>query len=181
MKPFILLTLISLLPLLTHAEASDSTGRFGFAINSSCNGELYPIRMVPSLTYIKGKNQLELGLGFHPFIRKDQKILSGELNHKYFPNGNKNKFNIYLITRFSYINNPRDTYYPTTYNYLFLNGGYGMEVKASEHIFMGTNISAGTFTYSKKSKIPYDAFASQKLFDEFGFNLAFQFNLGFRF
>jgi hypothetical protein len=46
---------------------------------------------------------------------------------------------------------------------------------------MGTNMSLGTFSYSKRSEIPYDSFAKKDLFDEFGFNLAFQFNIGYRF
>jgi hypothetical protein len=151
-------------------------------LNSSVNGELHPIRIVPSLTYSKGKNQLELGLGFNfTALRKSQKLLSSELNYKYFPNGTENKFNMYLIARFSYINSARDTYYPTNYNYLFLNGGYGFEIKANKRVYIGTNISTGIFTYSKKSDIPYEAFASQKLFDTFRFNLAFQFNVGYRF
>lgn len=181
MKNYIFLTLISLIPFVANAQSSDSTGSFGFAFNSSVNGELYPIRIVPGLTYIKGKNQLELGFGFNLTDRKFQKLVSSELNYKFFPNGTVNKFNIYLITRFSYINSARDTYYPTNYNYLFLNGGYGIEIKAFESVYIGTNISAGAFTYSKNSKIPYDAFTSQKLFDTFGFNLAFQFNVGYRF
>ena len=181
MKHYIFLTLISLIPFVTNAQSGDSRGSFGFALNSSVNGELYPIRIVPSLTYIKGKNQLELGFGFNPFIRITQKLLSSELNYKHFPNGTENTFNMYLIARFSYINSARDTYYPTNYNYLFLNGGYGIEIKAYKGAYIGTNISSGIFTYSKKSDIPYEAFASQKLFDMFRFNLAFQFNMGYRF
>jgi hypothetical protein len=181
MKIYILLTLFSLIPFLANAQSNDSTGSFGFALNSSVNGELYPMRIVPSLTYIKGKNQLELGFGFNVTDRKFQKLVSSELNYKFFPNGTENKFNIYLIARFSYIDSARDTYYPTNYNYLFLNGGYGIEIKAYKGAYIGTNISAGIFTYSKKSDIPYEAFASQKLFDTFRFNLAFQFNVGYRF
>lgn len=88
---------------------------------------------------------------------------------------------MYLITRLSYINSTQDTYYPTTYNYLFLNGGYGFEIKTLKGAYVGTNISTGIFTYSKQSDIPYEAFASQKLFNTFSFNLAFQFNAGYRF
>ena len=181
MKNYIFITLVSLIPFVANAQSSDSTGRFGFTLNSSVNGELYPIRLVPSLTYIKGKHQLELGVGFNLSDRKFQKLVSSELNYKYFPNGTENKFNMYLLARFSYINSARDTYYPTNYNYLFLNGGYGIEIKAFKGAYIGTNISSGIFTYSKKSDIPYQAFASQKLFDTFGFNLAFQFNVGYRF
>ena len=181
MKNYIFLTLVSLIPFVANAQSSDSTGSFGFAFNSSVNGELYPIRLVPSLTYIKGKNQLELGVGFNLSARKFQKLVSSELNYKYFPNGNENKFNMYLIARFSYINSSRDTFYPTKYNYLFLNGGYGFEIIPKQHVFLGTNLSLGGFTFNKRSEIPYAAFESQNLFEEIELNLAFQFNVGYRF
>ncbi len=138
MKYFIILTLISLIPFVTNAQLDDSKGRFGIALNSSVNGELYPVRIVPSLTYSKGKSQFELGLGFNPFLRKSQKLLSSEFNYKYFPNGTDKKFNTYLIARFSYMNSARDTYYPTHYNYLFLNGGYGLEIKAYKGLYIDT-------------------------------------------
>ena len=170
-----------MIPILSHSQSNDSTGRIRFALNSSINGEVYPIRLVPTLTYIQGNSQFELGGGIHPFIRKNQKIFSGELNYKYFPNGKDRKFNMYLIGRFSYIHNSRSTYYPSRYNYLFLNGGYGFQINASKKIYLGTNFTIGTFTYGKQSEIPYDSFKKKDLFKEFGFNLAFQFNIGFRF
>ena len=181
MKQLIWLSLIILIPVFSLAQSSDTTGRFGFVLNSSLNGEVNPVRIVPSVSYTMGNNQLELGVGVNPFDRKDQKVLSTEFNYKYFPNGMGNKFNMYLIARLSYLNMRRDTYYPTTYNYLFLNPGYGIELRAYKSLYMGTNISVGTFTYSKKSEVPYESFASKNLFDEIGFNMAFQFNLGYRF
>jgi hypothetical protein len=181
MKKFILLTLVLFSYSLTYAQSDESSGRFGFSLNSSFNSELRPLRIVPSLTYMAGKSQFEAGFGFNPFILKERKTFSGELNYKYFPNGIKNKFNIYLLIRFSYIHDKRETYHPSTYNFLFINGGYGIEIKASKNVSLGTNISAGAFTFSKKSKIPYEAFAEQGFFGELGFNFALQFNLGYRF
>ena len=181
MKRYLFITMIGLIPFFSQAQSGDSKGRLGFTLNSSLNGELYPIRIVPSLTYLKGKSQFELGIGIHPFIRKDQRLVSGEFNYKFFPNGAGKKFTMYLITRLSYVHNPRDTYYPTTYNYLFLNAGYGFELGLFKGAFIGTNVSAGTFTYGKNSEVPYASFASKKLFDSFGYNLAFQFNIGYRF
>lgn len=181
MKYILLMILISLMPLLAQTQTTDSTGKFGFVMNSSLNGEVYPIRLVPSVTYSKGNNQLELGFGFHPFIRKDQRIMSCELNYKYFPNGTVNKFNMYLVGRLSYVNNAKDTYFPTTYNYLFLNGGYGFEINAFRGLYLGTNVSIGAFTFSKSSENPYLEFAKSNMFDKVGFNLAFQFNIGYRF
>lgn len=43
---------------------------------------------------------------------------------------------MYLISSVSYVHNPRDTFYPTTYNYLFLNGGYGFQLVPFEHAYM---------------------------------------------
>lgn len=181
MKYYLFLTLTCLIPLFAQAQTSETTGKFGFVMNSSLNGEVYPIRLVPSVTYYKGNNQFELGPGLHPFFQKGQTILSCELNYKYFPNGTVNKFNMYLVTRFSYVNNAKDTYFPTTYNYFFLNAGYGFEINPFKGAYIGTNISIGAFTYSKNSGNPYLNFAKKALFDELGFNLAFQFNVGYRF
>lgn len=181
MKNYILYIAISLLPVLNWAQTNETKGRFGIAINSSMNGEVYPIRLVPSITYLKGNSQVEAGFGLHPFIRKNETILSGELNYKYFPNGTDKKFNLYLIARLSYINNQRETYYPSNYNYLFLNGGYGFQITPFESAYMGTNFTFGTFTYSKTSEVPYDSFGQKSLFESFGVNLAFQFNIGYRF
>jgi hypothetical protein len=88
---------------------------------------------------------------------------------------------MYLITRFSYVINLREYYYPSTYNYLFLNGGYGFQSNGSKGVYMGTNITIGTFTYSKLSENPYDSYSdSQDLFEEFDLNLVFQVNVGYR-
>jgi len=173
--------LACLAPVVSHAETPESPGQLGFALNSSMNGEVYPIRLVPSATYLVGRSLFEAGVGVHPFIRKDQRILSGEFNYKYFPNGLGNALNLYIIGRFSYVNNARETYYPTTYHYLFLNGGYGLMVNGQRGTYLGTNVSVGPFAYIRDSENPYDGFASEGLFDGMGFNLAFQFNVGYRF
>ncbi len=181
MKHYFITLIIGLTSLSAAAQPDSTGGQFGFALNSSFNGEIYPIRLVPGITYLKNKSQFELGVGVHPFIRKDQNIFSGEFNYKYFPNGTNKKFSLYLIARLSYVYNPRKTFYPTTYNYLFLNGGYGFQLVPFKNAYIGTNMSMGTFTNSKRSDIPYDSFAEKDLFEEFGFNLACQFNMGYRF
>jgi hypothetical protein len=181
MKRYLFTLSIALIGLISTAQTDSTKGQFGFALNSSLNGEVYPIRLVPSITYLKKNNQFEIGFGVHPFIRKDQTIYSCEFNYKFFPNGTNNKFNMYLITHASFIHNPRETYYPTTYNYLFLNGGYGFQLVPFKNAYIGTNMSAGLFTYNKKSDVPYDSFSAKRFFSEFGFNLAFQFNIGYRF
>ena len=88
---------------------------------------------------------------------------------------------MYLITHFSYVNNKLETYYPTTYNYLFLNGGYGFQINTFKGVYIGTNMNVGVSTHEKNSKNPYPGFTTNDLFDKFGLNLAFQFNIGYRF
>lgn len=180
MKQYFITAIIAFTCLCTMGQSDSTGGQFGFALNTSMNGEIYPIRLVPTITYLKKNSQLELGFGLHPFIRKDQNIYSGELNYKYFPNGTDHKFNLYLLAQLAYVYNPRKTYYPTTYQYLFLNGGYGFQLVPFKNAYMGTNMSIGTFTNSKQSDIPYSSFEKENLFETFGFNLAFQFNIGYR-
>jgi hypothetical protein len=180
MKKYLFIAWLCLIPFINYSQTEDHPKGFGFALKSSFNGELDPIRFVPSVVYFKKNNQFELGVGFNPFGRDSQKQLSTEFNYKYFPNGFGKKFNMFLIVRASYVNSIGRTYYPTTYNYLFLNGGYGFEVIPFKNAFIGTNVTLGGYTYNKKSDIPYNAFESQKFFDELGMTLAFQFSIGYR-
>jgi hypothetical protein len=135
---------------------------------------------VPSATYTKGKNQLELGLGFNLFDRPSQKLLSTEFNYKHFPNGLGNKYSMYFITRLAFINRSVDAFYPINYNYLFANAGYGFEVNPVGDFYMGTNLSLGMYSSSKNSDF-YPAINSRPMFEAFGFNMAFQLNAGYRF
>ncbi len=174
--------LACLLPVTSQAaEPDEDTGRFGVALNTSINGEVYPMRLVPTVSYSVGKTQLEAGIGLHPFIRKDQRVLSGEFNYKYFPNGMDNKVSLYVIGRASYVNNARETFYPTTYHYLFLNGGYGLNLSGSGKAYVGTNVTAGAYSFARRSANPYAGFEEDGFMDKVGLNLAFQFNLGYRF
>ncbi len=170
-------------PLVHHAQTNDSktTGKLGASFNTGFNGELYTFLATPSLAYLKGNSQLEVGLGFNPFDRVDQSLLSGEVNYKYFPNGLGQKFNLYFVTQLAILHNQRNTYYPATYNYLFLNAGYGFQVKLFDSAYMGTNVKMGTFTFNKTSENPYEGFRSTDFFDETGLNVEFQLHLNFTF
>jgi len=182
MKHYFLLLFIILIPLLSRAQNDTSPGRFGVVLTSKLNGEVYAPRLINSYYWLKGKNQVELGLGFHPFIEKEQNITSAELNYKFFPNGSDNKFNMYLLTSLDYVYNRKETYYPATYTYLFLNTGYGFRTMATQHISVGTSVTAGCFTSSKRSENPYSGyFGSYDLFESLGMNLAFQLDVGYQF
>lgn len=183
MKRTLLVFAISLVSIMSQAQTLDtaSVGSFGAALNTSFNGELYTFQVTPTLMYNKGKNQFGLGVGFNPIDRIDQTIVSGELSYKHFPNGSNNKFNLYLMTRLSLMYNKRNTYYPATYNFLLLDGGYGLQVKLFEGAYLGTNISLGTFSFNKKSENPYEGFRSMKLWDEIGLVLSSQFHLSYQF
>jgi hypothetical protein len=184
MKRSLLIILNLLFPLVPHAQTSDdaeNSGKLGLVLNTGFNGELYAFQAIPSLAYFKNNNQFELGLGFNPFDRADQTLLSGNINYKYFPNGIEQKFNLYFVTHLAIIHNQRNTYYPATYNYLFLNAGYGFQIKLFEGVYLGTNLKMGTFTYYKTSENPYEGFHSTGFFDETGFNLDFQLQLNYFF
>ncbi len=173
--------LLVVLPATSHAEAPDESGRFGIALNTSFNGEVYPLRLVPTATYATGRSQFEAGVGIHPFIRKEQRVWSGEFNYKYYPNTTEQTLSPYLIGRFSYVNNALESYYPTTYHYLFLNAGYGLVLSSNGRSYVGTNVTGGLFTYARASENPYPGFDKDGLFDKVGLNLACQFNVGYRF
>ncbi|MEQ9375543.1 MAG: hypothetical protein RIG68_10205 [Imperialibacter sp.] len=182
-KHFFIILLASLIPYLSSAQKIDSPGNsWGFALNSSYNTEINTVGLVPGASFYKEKSQFELGVGFYPFVVKNQRVVSGNFNYKYFPNGAGNKFNLFLIISGAYVNQLRKTYYPATYQYLFLGGGYGMQISLFKGVYLGTNINLGTFTHSKRTENPYKNYlGTQKLFDEFGMNLAFQANVGYRF
>jgi len=183
MKYFLLIIVMSLVPNLLIAQKGDSKDNgFSLSLTSSINSEVNSILIVPSASYYKRKSQLELGVGFDSFIQKDQRIISGELNYKYFPNGRANKFNMYLTMSFAYLNQLRKTIYPANYQYLFLNGGYGFQIKTIKGIYIGTNINIGTFTNRKSSENPYNEYyGNENLFDKFGVSLTCELNVGYRF
>jgi hypothetical protein len=179
----ILIIQILLFPVVLQAQKTDTenTGELGFSLNTAFNDELYTFLATPSLAYLKGSSQFELGMGFNPFDRADQTLLSGDINYKYFPNGIDRKFNLYFVSQLAIIHNQRNTYYPATYNYLFLNAGYGFQIKLFDGAYLGTNVKMGTFTYNKSSINPYEGFQSTGFFDETGFNLDFQLHLNYFF
>lgn len=180
-KHYLIISIIALLPLFNYAQSTESKGRFGANINTSINGEFYAFMLVPNLTYTKGKSQLELGVGLNLNKRQEESLWSGELNYKFYPNEMDNKINFYFLSQIAYLNRAQHSFYAANYNYLFVNGGYGIEIKAHKDIYLGSHISVGAFSYSKTSENPYHEFSKSDFFEELGLNLAFQFNVGYRF
>jgi hypothetical protein len=183
MRNYIIIALIGLLTFTLQAQSNETPGKFGLSLNTAFNGELPTPRIIPSVTYTKGKNQYDLGIGFQPFNLDQERLLSIELSEKHYINGMESKYNMYFISTASLVNIKRDTYYPATYNYLFLNTGYGFDVQPIPNfgLYLGTNMTIGMFTYSKQTDTPNDMFQSQKMFREFGYNLTLQANIGYRF
>ncbi|MEO0600856.1 MAG: hypothetical protein AAF211_05435 [Myxococcota bacterium] len=174
-------SLLALRPGSAHAQDDDANGRFGVALNASLNSELQPIRLVPTVTYLTGKSQFEAGFGFHPFVRANQRTLSAELSHKVFPNGIDKTLNLYLISRLTYGNQRRNAFFRTTLHYVFLNAGYGLELNGRGGSYIGTNVTFGVFGLGRRSDNPSAGYASSGLFDQGGFNVAFQLQAGYRF
>ena len=178
-----LTALLFLLPFsIASADASKQESGFGIALNTALNGEVLPFRLIATGLYYHGANQLELGFGFHPFIRKEQTITSADMNYKLFPNGRDKTLNLYMLANLSYINTELDTFYPTTYHYLFLHGGYGIELNGIKGSYMDTNVSFGGFTYKKDSKNPASSYLdADKFFKDFGSSINLQVSVGYRF
>lgn len=181
MHRILLIFVFGIFSLSTLAQNKIEEGTFGLALNSNINGEFYLFQFTPSFIYTKGKNQLELGVGFNPTNRQSQKLLNADFNYRYYPNERGQKYNLFFVSNLSYLKRSINSFYPAQYNYFFLNGGYGLEVKPLEKLYLSTSVSAGTFTFNKRSETQHEAFISQDLFDEFGFVVSFQFSVGFRF
>ena len=89
---------------------------------------------------------------------------------------------MYLLANLSYLNLSRDTFYHTTYEYVFLQGGYGIELNGFAGFYMDTNVSFGGFTYRKNSDNPAGSLLdSQRFLQEFGPSISIQAGLGYRF
>ncbi len=155
---------------------------FGVAISSALNGEVLPIRLIAAGLYYFDLHQFELGVGFHPYIQDQQTIVSSDFNYKLFPNGRGNKLQTYLLANFSYIYKGLESFYPTSYHYLFLHVGYGLELAGFAGLYTDTNVSFGGFTYNKNSENPVSSLLdADSFFEDFGFSISFQFNVGYRF
>ena len=158
-------------------------------VNSEFYGECGTVQLGLGVFYQIQKHQLELGVGFNPGGRSEQSLLNVNLNYKFFPNGRVQKFNLYMIVSTSFVLNNVLTFYPSTNYYLFLNAGYGLQIRFPEknlkkylsRFFLGTSVTAGIFTNSKNSENPYLNFKSTNFFSEVGFNITFRFNIGYEF
>ena len=116
------------------------------------------------------------------FFEKNERVISGELHYKYFMNGMDTKFSMYVMASLLYMNRLRSNYHPVSYNYLFLQGGYGFQVRAFGGLYLGTSVSAGTFTNSRESEHPLNNdYDNKSLFEHFGIHLELQANIRFRF
>lgn len=183
MKKLVITVILTILGFKAYPQVEAEVAPFGFALNVSQDGEISLPRFVPSLTYTRSKNQMELGLGFQPFAPDQEEVFSIEINHKYYPNGRDTQFSFYLLTHGALVHNELKTYHPTSYNYLFLSLGYGFELKPQPKygLYLGTNMSLGGYTYNKQSETAPEMFRRQAWFEDFGYNLSLQAAVGWRF
>ena len=178
-----LLVLLTALSGVAQAQSTDITkSGFGFAFNSDFNNQINAIEITPTTLYYSGNSQFELGVGLNPFNLKDQRIVRGRVNYKYFPNGREDRFNMYLMMSCNYTNQLKKTYYSTTNQYLFLSSGYGFQVRIVDGLNLGANLNLGTFTQSMQSENPYlEQLGTPKMFHNLGMSLAIQVHVGYRF
>lgn len=161
MRHILFILVFALFSIHTSAQNTVPEKALGFALNTNLNGEFYLFQCTPSLLYSKGKHQVELGLGFNPTNRQTQKLLNTDINYKFYPNDRGEKYNLFFFSNLTYLHRSVKSYYPAKYNYFFLNGGYGLEVKPLENFYLSTSVSAGTFTYNKRSETQYILFKNK--------------------
>lgn len=93
-----------------------------------------------------------------------------------------NLLNTYLLANMSYLYTSRVTFFPTTYNYLLLHGGYGIELSGDNSFSMDTNVSFGGFTYGRTSENPATSLLdAERFFQDFGSSISIQVGVGHRF
>lgn len=170
---------LAILILITaYSCAGQDKGHFGGAVNTSITD--VSISFAPTVTYLKRKHQLELGLGLHPFTSNNVRTLSGEFNYKYFPNGVENRFNMYFTSNFTHINRLVNQGLDTRDNYLILTGGYGFQLRFFKTAYIGTNVNIGWLTRGRSSEdLQYTQ--TQNLFENYYWSAAIRFNIGYRF
>lgn len=164
------------------AQDSLSVSKYGAKLNTSFNGELFALLVIPSISFTQQKNQLELGLILSDYKGAYQASYGGQINYKYYPNGYGNKFNLYFVGSFNYINTIKRAFYPINYNYLMLFGGYGYQQTFSKKWSLSTDFRFGGLTFSRKqeSNLP-SVFQKTKMFNELKLAYELQVNLGYRF
>lgn len=180
-KHLISCILIGLIPCFSIGQVKNQKGSIGLGINASINGEFNQVCLGPNILYSKGKRQFELGLAFNPFSNQNEEILGAAFTFKYYPSNRDRKFNAYLLTGFGFTHNSRNYYFPSVYNYISLNAGYGIEISLSPKAYLGSSVSLAAFSYNKESENPSIAFSKQSFFEEYGFSPLIQVSVGYLF
>lgn len=189
-------------------ESTSSNRHFGVAINTSLlGGEIGSISSAITGLYYQNKHQFELGLALHPRESGHRRNVGGEFNYKYFPNGIKNRFNMYFSGNLTYTNQKREynytdylfsydfvsghyTYsdpFPVHYerrmNFLTLTAGYGFQVKIFKGLYTGTALNVGftTCNYRVIGIENHPSYSSNDMFGEYYLSGAVRLNVGYRF
>jgi len=176
-----------------QTESKKKERHFGLAINSGVAISALAININPTGIFYINRHQVELGFGLYPVnVRTsiDELIWSGHLNYKYYPSGINKRFSSYMVTSLSYtqkeggyvMNYPlgQTDYFIFGHNkfrYISLTGGYGFDIKILKNGYIGSALNVGVFT----AGTGFQSSALRKLFEEFGLDVAFRLNIGYRF
>lgn len=182
----------------SQSKDSDKNYYFGAALNSSISGSTGgSVILAPTGTFYANRHQIEFGVNIYPFVygKGYDNLIGGEINYKYFPNGIKNRFNLYFVAsstyhhdsrsgiRYDYSNYPNQ---PSTYSYessnnnINLLGGYGFQLKILQTGYVGTCIQLGAMTSSYHYNNSKGYTSNYNFFRSFDLDGAIKLNVGYR-
>jgi hypothetical protein len=176
----------------SQTETNKKERYFGVAINSGASTAPFALSTNPTGVFYINRHQIELGYGLYPFNNEEQRIWGTHLNYKYYPNGIDQRFSLYFITSLTYTQkvenkkfyndigpNPYIMHYQNKFEYLSLTGGYGFDLKIFKNGYIGTCLNIGLITRSATFELL--TWPEEKMFEEYGPNVALRLNIGYRF
>jgi hypothetical protein len=176
----------------SQTETNKKEWHFGVAINSGFALSAGALNTNPTGTFYINRHQVELGFGFYPLNTKksnDLRLMGGQLNYKFYPNGIHKRFSLYFMNGLTYTYkvgvdkhlhiDDLNQYVITTQNkdkYLSLISGFGFDVKIFKNGYMGSCLNFGLTTSNSSLEL-----LSTKHFQTIGLNGALRLNIGYRF
>lgn len=196
---FSLITLCYSGTLSAQADSTQKEKQYGVNLTSSISTSLNLLTSGILATYRINKHQLEFGPKLFMSDRNYYDRLVGtEFNYRYYPNSAHNRFNLFFLANFDYINLYKVSDYEgyiyetgqfvpvnkkTNEHNFILNLGYGFHANLFKGLYIGNNIGAGfaleRFKVVRNSVEPTINGTSR--YTNFDLSFLFTISLGYRF
>ena len=183
MRLFLLFVLLLILNKTGISQEELSTPKkWGITLASYANTEVYPVQILPGVSYSLGKSEFYFGLGFHPVINEEQRIISGNFKYRYYHHNRSKLFSGFIVGSMNYVQNRRKNYFTLRGNYMLLQAGYGFSFRIKPHFYLSSYIAFGPYGYWRKTNNPYPfEERNGSLFDRRGFLFSGQVGYDYRF